>query len=154
MIDNLCKSVPVQVQLGNSTKGNYEMSTTETPTAKGVFTNVCECEEWNEETSEYVPRNCYGECWEDTLYGFGIAVEHLLKDNSWFVVENLRLWDGNHSGEFRANTVAELVTGMTVNSEWAMAYEVFSDRIEYSLSHHDAPTGSNSVLRPFVEADE
>lgn len=135
-------------------KGMETMSVTESPTATGAFSNVCDCEVWNEETSEYTPStNCYGECWEDSLYGFGIAVEHLLKENSWFAVENLRLWDGNRSGEFRADTVAELVNGMTVNSEWSMTYAVFSDRIEYSLSHHDAPTGSNSVLRPFVEAE-
>ena len=35
---------------------------------------------------------------------------------------------------------------MAVRGEWIMRYEVYEDRIEYSLSHHDAPTGSHTVL--------
>ena len=40
----------------------------------------------------------------------------------------------------------DLLRGMAVRGEWTMRYEVYADRIEYSLSHHDAPTGSASVL--------
>jgi hypothetical protein len=42
---------------------------------------------------------------------------------------------------------------MTVRSEWIMRYEVFSDRIEYSLSHHDAPMGSATTIRPVTEEE-
>lgn len=125
------------------------------PTATGEITNSCVCLLWNEETSDYETSDiCYGECWNDQKYSFGLAVEHLLGEYEWFSVENLRLWHGNVSGEFRATDVSELLTGMTVNSEWIMRYAIFSDRIEYSLSHHDAPTGSSSVLRPFAEDDD
>jgi hypothetical protein len=42
---------------------------------------------------------------------------------------------------------------MSVNGSWNIRYKVFSDRIEYSLAHHDAPMGSNSVLRPMTEEE-
>jgi hypothetical protein len=41
---------------------------------------------------------------------------------------------------------------MTVRSEWNMTYEVFPDRIEYSLSHHDA-MGSASTLTAVTEEE-
>jgi hypothetical protein len=77
-----------------------------------------------------------------------------LRDNNetnWWRVENLQLWNRQASGMFHAKTVADIIRGMTVNSEWTMRYTVFSDRIEYSLSHHDAPMGSNSTLRAVTE---
>ena len=72
-------------------------------------------------------------------------------ETNWWKVKNLRLWNGEVSGYFHAKTVADLIEGMTVRSDWNMTYEVFADRIEYSLSHHDA-MGSASTLT--VVSDE
>lgn len=127
---------------------------TPTPISWGTLSNTCTCEVWNDADNDYArPELCGGECWDDALYSFGLAVEHLLTMTDNFIVVNLRLWNGNVSGTFRANSVSELVRGMTVNSEWTMEYKVYPDSIRYSLSHHDAPTGSSSVLRPIVEED-
>jgi hypothetical protein len=84
---------------------------------------------------------------------FGECVKGILAQSEWFRVEAVRLWNGDFDAIFRATTVAEFVRGITVNSEWILRYEVFADRVEFSLSHHDAPTGSASVVRPLV-ADE
>ena len=56
------------------------------------------------------------------------------------------------SGYFHAKTVADLIEGMTVRSDWRMTYQVFADRIEYSLSHHDA-MGSATTLTAVSEED-
>ncbi len=118
---------------------------TETPISYGTITNECSCENENGEPTEY----CYGDCWEDTVYHFSLAIKDLLEQNAddYWEVENLRLWNREVSGSFYADTVKNLLRGMTVESSWIMRYEVFADRVEYSLSHHDAPTGSSSVLR-------
>jgi hypothetical protein len=47
----------------------------------------------------------------------------------------------------------DIIRGMTVNGDWTMRWATYEDRIEYSLSHHDAPTGSVSVLYPVSEAE-
>jgi hypothetical protein len=72
-------------------------------------------------------------------------------ETDWWSVENLRLWNGDISGHFKVGKVEEMLIAMTVRSEWRMHYEVYSDRVEYSLSHHDAPTGSETTLRPVTE---
>lgn len=130
--------------------------TTETPIAKGEITNTCTCTVYDEETGEYTEEpsaNCYGECWESEVEFFGYITKELIDNNEtgWWQVANLRLWNGEVGGLFHAETVTELLRGMTVRSEWIMRYEVFSDRIEYSLSHHDAPMGSSTTLVPVSE---
>jgi hypothetical protein len=125
---------------------------------KGTITNSCTCTVYDEATGEYTeePSNtCYGDCWEFAVEDFSNVTENLRNENltDYWKVENLRLWNGEVSGHFQAKTVADLLRGMTVNSEWTMRYEVFADRIEYSLSHHDAPMGSKSVLRPVDEEE-
>jgi len=133
------------------------MSNTET-TLKGEITNTCTCnlfEEDGEEKSldETYNTGCFGDCWEFAVEDFAMVTEELRDSNEtgWWKVENLRLWNGNTGGLFPADTVAKLIEGMTVRSEWTMRYEVFADRIEYSLSHHDAPTGSATTVRPVTE---
>jgi hypothetical protein len=124
----------------------------ETIIAKGEITNSCTCllfEEDGEEKSvdtEY-GSSCYGDCWEFAVEDFAMVTEELRHSNetNWWKVKNLRLWNGEVSGYFHAKTVADLIEGMTVRSDWRMTYEVFADRIEYSLSHHDA-MGSASTL--------
>jgi hypothetical protein len=131
-------------------------TTTETPIATGEITNTCTCTVYDEVTGEHTEElatNCYGDCWEDSVYFFGLVTEELRDSNNtdWWQVTNLRLWNGDFGGLFHAKTVTELISGMTVRSEWTMRYEVFSDRIDYSLSHHDAPMGSKTTLLPVSE---
>jgi hypothetical protein len=129
---------------------------TDTLTLKGTITNTCSCVSYNEETG-YLQEatECEGLCWEYSVEDFANVTESLRDNNltDYWKVENLRLWNGEVSGHFQAKTVTDLLRGMTVNSEWTMRYEVFTDRIEYSLSHHDAPMGSTSVLRPVDEEE-
>jgi hypothetical protein len=125
-------------------------------TLKGTITNTCSCVSYNEETG-YLQEatECEGLCWEYSVEDFANVTETLRDNNltDYWKVENLRLWNGEVSGHFQAKTVTDLLRGMTVNSEWTMRYEVFADRIEYSLSHHDAPMGSASVLRAVDEEE-
>lgn len=123
----------------------------EMPLSFGEITNRCTCKEYDEEMGDLVDsEHCFGDCWEDSVYFFGFCIEHLLDANEsgHWAVDNLRLWHGNVSGYFTADNALDVLNGMTVNSEWVMRYKVFSNRVEYSLSHHDAPMGSASVLRP------
>jgi hypothetical protein len=128
----------------------------DTLTLKGTITNTCSCVSYNEETG-YLQEatECEGLCWEYSVEDFANVTEALRNNNltDYWKVENLRLWNGEVSGHFQAKTVTDLLLGMTVRSEWTMRYEVFTDRIEYSLSHHDAPMGSKSVLRPVDEEE-
>lgn len=130
------------------------MTTTETRIAYGELTNTCTCSVLDETTGEFLPTSdCFGDCWDSELEFFGECVKGILAQSEWFRVEAVRLWNGDFDAIFRATTVAEFVRGITVDSEWILRYEVFADRVEFSLSHHDAPTGSASVVRPLV-ADE
>ncbi len=131
----------------------------ETVIATGEITNTCTCllyEEDGETKSidEKYGSSCFGDCWEFAVEDFAMITEELRNSNEtdWWKVEDLRLWSGNVSGYFHGKTVSAIIEGMTVRSEWNMTYKVFSDRIEYSLSHHDA-MGSASTLRP-VSDDE
>lgn len=126
--------------------------------AQGEITNNCSCllfEEDGETKSvdtEY-GSTCYGDCWEYAVEDFAMVTEELRNSNEtdWWKVSNLRLWDGESSGYFYAKTVADLIEGMTVRSDWRMTYEVHADRIEYNLSHHDAPMGSTTTLTAVSE---
>ena len=137
-------------------KGHTRNMKNTATTARGELTNTCTCTVYDEETGEYTDEpseTCYGECWESEVEYFGYVVQELINNNEtgWWRVDNLALWDGGHGGWFHANSVTELINGMTVRSAWTMRYEVFADRIEYSLSHHDAPMGSSTTLRPVTE---
>ena len=132
---------------------------TNTPIATGELTNSCTCLTYEEDgetmsiDTEY-GSTCYGDCWDFAVEDFAMITEELRDSNetNWWKVEDLRLWNGDVSGYFHAKTVADLIEGMTVRSDWRMTYKVFGDRIEYSLSHHDA-MGSSTVLRT-VSDDE
>jgi hypothetical protein len=69
----------------------------------------------------------------------------------WWKVNNLRLWDGEHSGYIYARSAEELIRGMSVNSEWSMHGQVYGEYIKYSLHHHDSPMGSNSIVTIILE---
>jgi hypothetical protein len=131
--------------------------TTELETLKGEITNGCTCLEYDDEVGEYTEepaKECFGDCWQFAVEDFEMVTKDLRDSNTtgWWKVEDLRLWNREVSGYFRADDVLDIINGMTVRSEWIMRYEVFSDRIEYSLSHHDA-MGSASTLRPVPEAE-
>lgn len=124
--------------------------------ASGEITNGCSCLTYEDENGNEVSIDdtytCYGDCWEFAVEDFTMLTEDLRDSNEtgWWKVTNLRLWNGEVSGYFHAKNVAEIIEGMTVRSEWIMRYEVFADRIEYSLSHHDA-MGSASTLTAVSE---
>jgi len=130
---------------------------TNTPIATGEITNTCTCLTYEENGEEMTidteyGSTCFGDCWEFAVEDFTMITEELRDSNEtdWWKVEDLRLWSGNVSGYFYGKTVSAILEGMTVRSEWNMSYKVFSDRIEYSLSHHDA-MGSASTLRPVTD---
>lgn len=125
---------------------------TETPTATAEYTNQCTCLKYDEMGNVMegeTPRYCYDTCWEYVLDDFAMVTEELRNSNetNWWKVDNLRLWNGEVSGYFQAKTVEDILQGMTVRGEWTLHCKMFGDRIEYSLSHHDSPTGSASTLR-------
>jgi len=122
------------------------------------ISNTCTCTVYDEETGEWTDtpsEYCYGDCWEDQVYFFGLCIEKLLDNNEtgWWKVSGLKLWDRAVGGYFRATELKDILRGMTVNSAWTMRGQVFEDRIEYSLSHPDAPMGSSSVLLPVSEEE-
>lgn len=110
------------------------------------MTNVCDCES---EGDDFDFATCYG-CWDDYVEDFREATDELVRANEtgWWRVRGLRLWDGEHGGYFRAETTLDLIRGLAVDSAWTMRYAVRDGAIHYSLSHHDAPMGSNSVAEP------
>ena len=125
---------------------------------RGTMTSGCSCTAYDDTIGEYTSEpaaECYGHCWEWSLEQFSQDIEEMLDnaETNWWRIENLKLWDRQVSGMFYAETVEEILRGMTVNGEWTMRYTVFSDYIEYSLSHHDAPTGGSSVLRAVTDAE-
>lgn len=116
------------------------------------ITNCCTCTTYNEDTQKWDDTTeCYG-CWDDTLYDFNCETHDLQESNEtgWWKVSNLRLWSGEVSGYFHATKVEDILRGMTVNSAWTMRYTAYPDRVEYSLSHHDA-MGSASTLTAVSE---
>lgn len=123
------------------------------------ITNLCTCTVYNEETDEYTDEpteHCFGDCWDMATEDFGMLTEDFRNSNvtGWWKVTDLALWNRTSSGFFHAdpNDVGAILYGMTVNSAWTMRYNVFPDRIEYSLSHHDA-MGSATTLTA-VSMDE
>lgn len=123
-------------------------------TLKFEYTNTCTCSYYDEDTDECrESEHCYGDCYEDMLEDFQNIISHLIEKNEtmWWKVTDLALWDGNHSGYFYGDTVSKIIEGMTVRGEWIMRGEVFDDRVEYSLSHHDS-MGSSTTLTMVKEA--
>lgn len=123
--------------------------------AEGEITNDCSCVQVDEDgnpTDEPVSY-CYGDCWQDSVDEFSDITRDFCENNEtgWWKVTNLRLWNGEVSGYFSAYTVEGMLEGMAVRGSWIMRYKVFSDRIEYSLSHHDAPMGSLTTLTAVAE---
>lgn len=113
------------------------------------FGNLCSCMESDDFIMfESLQIDCDGICWEMALEDFTDITSGLFEDNEthWWKISNLKLWDGNHGGYGKAKDAEALLELMTVRSDWNIKGKVFNDRIEYSLSHHDAPMGSNTVV--------
>lgn len=124
--------------------------------SKFEITNSCTCTTYNEDTGEWdTAPECWGDCWETQVEDFTTITEELFNNNdtNWWKVTGLQLWNGSVGGYFQAKTPVDLLRGMTVNSEWIMRGTAYPDRIEYSLSHHDAPMGSSTVLLPVSEEE-
>lgn len=125
------------------------------PIHKFEITNRCTCENYDIDTGESTPSEwCYGHCWEMTVEDFSYDTEELRNSNEtgWWKVTDLKLWSGDVSGYFYAERVQDILYGMTVRSEWIMRYTAFPNRVEYSLSHHDA-MGSASTLTAVTEEE-
>lgn len=124
--------------------------------AEGEITNDCTCVQIDDDGNETTePLSwCYGDCWEQSVDDFTMITEDFRKTNEtdWWKVVDLRLWNGCISGYFHADSVEELLRGMAVRGSWIMRYKVFADRIEYSLSHHDA-MGSATTLFCVTDAE-
>lgn len=132
-------------------------SDTDTVLSFGEITNECTCTYYDEDTDEYLPTDyCHGDCWEDSVAFFGECTKELRNANESGVwqVNDIQLWNRTVSGYFEATNVVDILGSMTVNSSWIMRFRVYADRVEYSLSHHDAPMGSASVLRPADPDDD
>ena len=125
------------------------------PIHKCEITNCCTCMDYDDDTGADIPAEyCYGVCWEMTVDDFSYVTEELRNSNEtgWWKVTDLKLWSGDVSGYFYAEKAQDILYSMTVRSEWTMRYTAFPDRVEYSLSHHDA-MGSASTLTAVTEEE-
>ena len=121
---------------------------------KFEYTNSCTCTYMDEDTGESIESNyCFGDCFEFQVEDFSNCSNHLFLNNetNWWRIQGLRLWDGDKCGFVHAETPEVLLRGMTVNSEWTIRGTIYADKIGYSLSHHDAPMGSNTVVEIVTE---
>ena len=119
--------------------------------AQGEITNTCTCVDDNDTPVDY----CYGTCWEWAVETFTADTADFFASNAtdYWRIRGLRLWAGEVSGVAHCKTPMDLLRAMTVDSEWTMRYSVYGDRLEYSLSHHDAPTGSATVVTTVTEEE-
>lgn len=123
---------------------------------KFEYTNTCTCQVYDVDNDTFIDTDyCFGDCWDYQMEDFAEITSDLFNKNEtmWWRASGVRLWNGEVGGFFYADTPYSLIKGMTVNSEWIIRGEIFPDRIEYSLSHHDAPMGSSSVV-VMVSEDE
>lgn len=116
----------------------------------------CSSDDYNDGMADCV-------CWDQGVEELSEVFGPWLADGSgWWRISNMRLWDGEHSGYGYGTTLAEVLRMMTVNSGWMMRWEAVYEkphqmgkiaplRFTYSLSHHDAPTGSTSEIVPLSE---
>lgn len=121
------------------------------------YTSTCSCRDYDINTEETTESSeCYGDCWQQTLEDFFNITSGLFEKNDtlWWKVSNLKLWNGNHSGYGYAKDAESLLELITVRSDWNIKGKVFNNHIEYSLSHHDAPTGSNTTLSIITEEEK
>lgn len=123
-----------------------------------TLTSDCTCRSFDpfdtEKGIDFNPEDCFGNCWDEQVQDFIEITKELFNcsETSWWKILNMKLWDGDYSGYFYADDVRELIKGMTVNGHWNMTGTVFNNRIEYSLSHHDA-MGSNTTLTNITEQE-
>lgn len=120
------------------------------------YTNSCTCEVYDEINNEYYSSDdCYGYCYDVMIEDFKNITLDLfeLNETGWWKINNFRLWNGDHSGFIQAYDASELLRGMVVNSEWTMRGEILKNEIHYSLSHHDAPMGSSTVVTIVEESE-
>ncbi len=117
------------------------------------ISNQCSCETFNEDTQESTPSEyCFGDCWDDSLHLFEIDTQDLRDISDTWVVEGLPLWNRTIRGSFTIKNAADLLRGITVNSDWTLRYKVTPTHIWCYLSHHDA-AGSFKAY-PVIEDSE
>jgi len=135
---------------------------------QGELSNTCSCQNYDEETDTFTDATeCYGDCWDDTLYVFKHDLGDWFTNNEegWWQVNGLPLWDRNVSGTFRAIPIAksptlaggsvakvvsftnarrdieEFLRGITIRGEWSLSYRLDGEVLRLRLSHHDVPMG-------------
>ena len=126
-----------------------------TESLKGFISNSCFCADPEhgslDENDEPYPDDyyCDGICWEAALEDFGQCLSEMgLSEVDAWEVRGIKLWNRTTGGFFRPKDTEDMMHHLVVNSQWHMEWTMYADRVEYSLSHHDAPMGSASVLRP------
>lgn len=120
------------------------------------ITNSCTCTKMDPETFESTDEPadyCYGDCWEFAVEQFGEDTKELREISDTWVVEGLPLWNRSVSGSFTIKNVADLIRGITVNSDWRLRYKVTPTHIWCYLSHHDA-TGSFKAYPVLEDGEE
>ena len=87
-------------------------------------------------------------CYDAFLDDFSYAVKKLIEKNNsyWWKITGFKLWDGERSGYFYADNPIDFLDAITVNSEWIMSATFYDDCLKYSLSHHDCPMGSSTLV--------
>lgn len=120
-----------------------------TPLYAGTLSNTCTCEI----PDDSVFHDCDGLCWDFAVEDFENCISHLMEQTEYWTVSGIALWNREVGCIFRSTNVLDIIEAMTVRSSWTMNWRVFEDRVEYSLAHHDAPTGSRSELRPATDEE-
>lgn len=121
---------------------------------KFEYTNTCTCTYMDQDTGESIESSdCFGDCFWSQIEDFSNCADHLFVNNetNWWKITGFPLWSHEVSGYAYAKTPEDLIRAMTVNSEWIMRGTILEDKIEYSLSHHDRPTGSHSIVEIITE---
>lgn len=128
------------------------MSTnTDTLIAHGTLTTECTCEDYNHNTGCTPAPHCYGDCWDIQLQTLEDNITHLMQaSNGWWNINNMPAYNNRVSGYFHAQQTHDLAAHMGPRGQWRARWEVFPDRIEYVLTHHDCPTGMTVVLAPMT----
>lgn len=126
--------------------------------ASGVIQNTCDCVAYNEEEGDWQPSgDCFG-CWDEYTENWEFGVKELFDSpnyTGWWKIEGFPVWNGTITGLFQADTAEKLLDSITPDrTEWILRYEITSDRITGTLSHHDAPTGGQITVTMITDPDE
>lgn len=106
------------------------------------LTNLCTCEEYDEETGTTYPDYCFGDCYEDSLSYLQELIGDWISPYATYAIKGFPTWYGTASGIFEARTVEEFIRSITPQrTEWKLTYDsenlLKENTFEAILSHHD-----------------